>query len=180
MRTFWFGTLICLFTTVGHADAWKDHRKDIDKLERAIYKFQQEMDVLVESKKNSRDRARIEETLSRIVEIHAELISLRKKMDNTRAHLKLEHPDKVSILDDLDSRTEMAKRRKRRSTGPLARQLDQLLIKVQLKFSSFIGVEEQREEVKAAEKMVQEKRKVKREREADVYLRKKSKVRLEK
>ena len=65
--------------SVVQAHNWDEHLEDIEDLQRAIVKSQQEMEVLVEKKKNTREQARIEQTLQRIVEIHAELISLRKK-----------------------------------------------------------------------------------------------------
>ena len=158
------------------AKPWKDHLEDISDLERNIYKFQQELDVLVERKKNTRERARIEQTLQRIVEIHAELISLRKNMDNTREHLKVEHPEKAHILDDYDSRM-FGRKNKSSSSSKLGAHLDDLLLKVQLKYSSFL-LNQEKEEVAEVEKVIMQKHKQKKEREADLYLRKRSKVRL--
>lgn len=175
----WILVLCLLFSVSALATPWDEHIEDIESLERNIYKFEQELDVLVEKKKNTREQARIEQTLSRIVEIHAELISLRKSMDNIRNHLKLEHPDKAHVLDQYDSRVYGRNQRKNRIESPLSRQLDQLLIKIQLKFASFRRDEEsKKEEMVAVEKTLNEKRKKKKEREADVYLRKRSKVRL--
>lgn len=161
------------------AEPWESHQEDILEIERGIFKYQQELDVLVEKKKNTRDRARIEQTLQRIVEIHAELISLRKSMDNMRDHLSLEHPDKVRILDNYDSRMyALKKQNSKHQRSPLSRQLDDLMLKVQLKFASFIRTDEQKEEMVAVESILQKKRKKKKEREADVYLRKRSKIKL--
>ncbi len=171
--------LALLFSAQAMATPWEGHIEDIESLERKIYKFEQELNVLVEKKKNTREQARIEQTLNRIVEIHAELISLRKSMDNVRNHLKLEHPDKAHVLDQYDSRVYGRKQRKNRIESPLSRQLDQLLIKIQLKFSSFMrNQEEKKDEMIAVEETLTKKRKKKKEREADVYLRKRSKVRL--
>ncbi len=173
--------LLCLFlfsVTTAWATPWEGHIEDIENLETSIFKFQQELDVLVERKKNTREQARIEQTLSRIVEIHAELISLRKSMDTIRQHLKLEHPEKAHILDQYDSRVYGRKKRERTGTSPLSQQLDQLMIKIQLKYSSFIRQENEKEEMVAVEKEIGAKRKKKKEREADVYLRKRSKIKL--
>lgn len=170
--------LISMVTVVSHSHDWKHHQEDIEELEHDIFKLQQELDVLVERKKNTRERARIEQTLQRIVEIHAELISMRKSMDTTREHLKLDHPTKVSVLDDYDSRMKSIRKRKNKFASPLSRQLDLLMIKVQLKFSSFIKTEDKKEEQVAVEKVIEGKEKRKKEREADVYLRRRSKVKL--
>ena len=62
--------------------------------------------------------------------------------------------------------------------SPLDHQLDQLLIKIQLKFASFMQPEEKKKELVEVEQVVQEKKKKRKEREADVYLRRKSKVKL--
>lgn len=161
------------------AEPWKGHKSDIEDLERDIYKYEQELQFLVDSKKKTRERARIEQTLQRIVEIHAELISLRKRMDNIREHLKTEHPDFAHVLDDYDSRmlryqTEKGGRRR----SPLSKDLDQLLIKVQLKFSSFVRTEQRKQEMVEVDKVIEGKMKDKKEREADVYLRGRSKVKL--
>ncbi len=173
------GLLVVIFfsSSLLWAEPWEEHIEDVENLETNIFKYQQELDVLVEKKKNTREQARIEQTLSRIVEIHAELISLRKKMDTTREHLKAEHPDKAHILDQYDSRVTDRSKRKRDFNSPLSKQLDQLLIKIQLKFSSFMRAEP-KEEVATVEKVVKKKRKKKKEREADVYLRKRSKIKL--
>ena len=176
-----FKLLIAIFLilpSLSWASPWEEHIGDIENLERSIFKFQQELDVLVEKKKNTREQARIEQTLSRIVEIHAELISLRKSMDNIRSHLKLEHPEKAHILDQYDSRVYGRKQRKRNYDSPLSAQLHQLLIKVQLKYASFRKYDEPKDEMVAVEKTIKRKRKKKKEREADVYLRNRSKVRL--
>lgn len=172
--------LVCLFAAPGlFAEPWEGHQKEIEDLERNIYKFEQELAELVAKKKKTRDKARIEETLQRIVEIHAELISLRKGMDTMRSHLKEFHPEKAHILDNYDSRKKLAlQNRERYKSSPISKQLDQLLIKVQLKFSSFMAAEDQKKEIREVEKVVRSKRKKKREREADVYLRRRSKVKL--
>lgn len=163
------------------AHEWKNHQDEIQDLERDIFKYQQEMDVLVEKKKNTRERARIEQTLARIVEIHAELISLRKAMDNTRVHLQSDHPDKAHILDNYDSRMKAMKNHSKKYRGSkLAQQLDQLLLKVQLKYSSYIRTDTQTDEMIAVETILTKKRKKKKEREADVYLRRRSKIKLTK
>ncbi len=169
-----------LFPVIVNAKPWADHQFEIQELERSIYKSQQELDTLVEKKKNTREQARIEQTLQRIVEIHAELISLRKTLDTTRDHLKAEHPDKVHVLDEYDTRMARYNDRAKRLASPLSQQLDKLLMQVQLKFSSFMTVEDKKEEVLAVEKVVDKKRKKKREREADVYLRERSKIKLTK
>ncbi len=170
--------LIPFLASVAVASPWEQHRADIEDLERSVYKMQQELDFLVERKKNTRETVRIEQTLQRIVEIHAELISLRKSMDNTREHLKAEHPEKAHILDEYDSRMFASKSRTRKFNSPLGRQLDDLLLKVQLKFASFVRTEDRREEVLAVEKVLKTKRKEKKERDADVYLRRRSKIKL--
>lgn len=175
-----------LFFSVGflginaNASPWEKHQFEIQELERSIYKSQQELDTLVEKKKNTRERARIEQTLQRIVEIHAELISLRKDLDTTREHLIAEHPDKAHVLDEYDSRMSRYNDKAKKLASPLSRHLDKLLMQVQLKFSSFINTQDKKEEVVAVERAVNKKRKKKREREADVYLRKRSKVKLTK
>lgn len=161
------------------AAPWEEHQRTIEDLERSISKFEQELDTLVERKKNTRDRARIEETLQRIVEIHSELISLRKSMDTERAHIQEAHPKKTYVLDSYDSRSLKAKKNSRRyKRSHLSSQLDQLLIKVQLKFTKFMTTDDKKEDMVAVEEVVEKKRKKKREREADVYLRRRSKVKL--
>lgn len=171
--------ILLFFSSYAQAHSWDEHLGEVEELERNIYKYQQELDVLIEEKKNTREKARIEQTLQRIVEIHAELISLRKNMDTVREHLKAEHPGKAHILDQYDSRVRSAnKQKKRYSNSPLSGELDQLLIKVQLKFASFMHPEDKKEEILEVEKVMKVKRKQKKEREADVYLRKRSKVRL--
>jgi len=171
--------LFLILSAPAFAGDWDDHFEDITDLERNIVKLQQEMDVLVEKKKKTREQARIEQTLQRIVEIHAELISYRKNMDNMRDHLKLDHPDKVHILDNYDSRMFAVKKKKGKYRGsPLSQKLDHLLIKVQIKYSSFIRTDEKSDEMIAVENVEKRKRKQKKEREADVYLRRRSKIRL--
>ena len=177
-KLFTFIVLIFAFSTA-RTEPWSEHQEKIQDLERNIYKYEQELDVLVERKKNTRERARIEETLQRIVEIHGELISLRKTMDSQRTHLQAEHPDKAHVLENYDSRSvKVGRANKKYGSNPLSPQLDQLLIKVRLKFSSFMVQDEQKDEAIAVEKVVEAKRKKKREREADVYLRRRSKVKL--
>ncbi len=167
------------FSITAQATPWEGHQEDIQDLERSIFKYQQELDVLVEKKKNTRDKARIEQTLQRIVEIHAELISLRKNMDTIRLHLKEVHPEKAHILDNYDSRVIASKKQgEKYKSSPLSRELDQLMIKVQLKFASFIRTEDKTEDMKEVETIITHKRKKKKEREADVYLRNRSKVKL--
>ena len=168
-----------LLPSVSLAHEWHVHRGDIEDLERDIFKLQQELDTLVEKKKKTRERARIEQTLQRIVEIHAELISMRKTMDQTREHLKMDHPTKVAVIDEYDSRMQSIKKAKKsKFSSPLSRQLDMLMIKVQMKYSSFIKTDEKKAESIAVEKVIQEKEKRKKEREADVYLRRRSKIKL--
>jgi hypothetical protein len=173
-----FFTVIILAGVSAWASPWEDHLGDIEYLETQIYKSQQELDVLVEKKKNTREQARIEQTLNRIVEIHAELISLRGRMDNVREHLKDEHPEKAHVLDRYDSRVYGRRSRQRSYNSPLATKLDELILKVQLKFATFLRPEQDKREVLAVEEEISKKRKEKKEREADVYLRKRSKVRL--
>jgi len=161
------------------ADTWPEHQKDIRIIERSIYKYQEELGNLIEKKKKT--RGRVEQSLQRIVEIHAELISLRKSHDNTRAHTRLEHPEHLDELSHLDAKAnQSAKAKSRLVNSPLTRQLDQLLIKVQFKFATFLEVEAPVEKMQVVEKVIRDKRKVKRERDADVYLRKRSKVKLSK
>ncbi len=180
-RIYSFLSLVLLLSGIeAQAKPWEDHKFEIRELERAIYKNQQELDVLVEKKKNTREQARIEQTLQRIVEIHAELISLRRNMDRTRNHLQKEHPDYAHVLDESDSRMDRYNAKVKRLSSPLSQHLDQLLIKVQMKYSSFIDTDKKSEEMVAVEKVVKKKRKKKKEREADVYLRKRSKVKLTK
>lgn len=175
-----FVLALMLTAVVASADPWPEHLENVQDLERNIFKLQQELDTLVEKKKSTRDKARIEETLQRIVEIHAELISYRKRMDSERDHIKLEHPDKTNIIDNYDSRTAKGSASKKWKSSPLGAQLDQLLIKVQMKFATFIKTEEPSKEIVAIEKVVEEKQKKKKEREADVYLRRRSKVKVTK
>lgn len=160
------------------ADPWPEHLQAVQDLERNIYKLQVELDTLVEKKKNTREKARIEETLQRIVEIHAELISYRKRMDAERDHIKLEHPDKANVIDNYDSRVSKTSPTNKYKRSSLSGDLDQLLIKVQMKFASYIKTEEPSREILAVEKVVEEKQKKKKEREADVYLRRRSKVKV--
>ena len=166
-------------TLPAHSEPWPEHQANIQDLERNIYKFEQELQTLIEKKKKTRERARIEQTLQRIVEIHAELISLRKRMDNTREHLKDEHPEYAHVLDDYDSRMSRYQQQKDSyRQSPISKELDDLLMKVQLKFSSFIRTEKKNQAMEDVEEVVTEKLKKKKEREADVYLRRRSKVKL--
>lgn len=176
---------LCILVTLvfgfsfAKADPWESHKEEVQELEHNIIKYEQELGELVEKKKKTRDKVRIEETLQRIVEIHAELISLRKSMDTLAAHLKVEHPEKAHILDDYDSRKRSRVSQSGRfKRSPITKQLDQLLIKVQVKYASFMKVDDKKEAVQKVEKVVQKKKKEKREREADVYLRRRSKVKL--
>ena len=173
--------VLFLFSSSVQALPWEEHLENIGELENGIFKYQQEMDVLIDKKKNTRERARIEQTLQRIVEIHAELISLRKTMDNTREHLKKNHPEKAHILDNFDSRMFAVKKNKKKNpNSALSKDLDQLLLKVQLKYSSFMSYENTSEKFKKVEQVIESKYKKKKEREADVYLRKRSKIKLSK
>jgi hypothetical protein len=174
-----FAFLLILLASPLYAHEWGEHIGEIEELERNIMKLQQEMEVLVEKKKNTREQARIEQTLQRIVEIHAELISLRGNMDHMRLHVESEHPDKIHVLDNHDSRMMAYKNKKGRlSNSPLSHKLDDLLLKVQMKYSTFIRTDDKTDEMIAVEKVVKDKRKRKKEREADVYLRKRAKIKL--
>lgn len=182
MKTPWMRiNLIVVFSLMFHpvvfAEEWSGHIENIERIEKSLYKFQQELDVLVETKKKTRDRARIEETLQRIVEVHAELISLRKDLDTERDHLKKDHPDMAHVLDSFDTRVK-PKSEKKYTLSPLDSQLDNLLIKVKLKFASFMEDGDQKKEMVEVKKVVEVKKRKKKEREADVYLRRKSKVKL--
>lgn len=170
--------LILLLSGPLWAEEWSDHQSTISRIERDIYKNQNELDVLVESKKKTRDRARIEETLQRIVEIHAELIALRKELDGERKHIQQEHPDKVALLEYIDPTKKPKSENAKSAVSPLDHQLDQLLIKIQLKFASFMQPEEKKQELVEVEQVVKAKKKKRKEREAEVYLRRKSKVKL--
>ena len=171
--------LLCPIFSFAHE--WPEHQRRIEELEKSISKFEQELSVLVDRKKKSRDSARNEENLQRIIEIHAELISLRRDMDHQRTHITAEHPKMAHVLDSYDSRSLKANQRKKRyRRSHLSSRLDQLLIKVQMKYSSFTRQEEQTTDMIAVEKVVEKKRKKKREREADVYLRRRSKIKLTK
>ena len=167
--------LLLPLTSVAHD--WAEHLDDIQRLEKGIYKYQQELDVLVDRKKKTRDAARIEETLQRIVEIHAELISLRQDLDKNRKHIAAEHPEQKGVLDNINAAA-APKKKKRLGYSPLDRQLDDLLIKIQLKFATFMQPEEKKQVMKDVEEVVKVKKRKKKEREADVYLRRKSKVKL--
>ena len=163
------------------ADSWDHHLAELAEVEHNINKLQEEMDTLVKRKKNTRDQARIEETLQRIVEIHAELIAQRKIIDDSQLHAKAEHADLAHVINGFDKRTKQAHKQKSKyGFSPLGSQLDALLVKIQLKYSTFIRTEEPKEELVAVEKLVQKKRKKKREREADVYLRRRSTIKLSK
>lgn len=173
-----FLTLIILtFSFSALAEEWSEHLKNIDRIDRGIYKLEQELDVLVERKKKTRDHARIEETLQRIVEIHAELIALRKDIDLEKRHIKDEHPEHADLVDNLDV-GKKASTTKPKGLSPLDQQLTELLIKIQLKFASFMEPEIKKQEMKDVEAVVKVKERKKKEREADVYLRRKSKVKL--
>lgn len=160
------------------AAPWETHQAEIEDLERSVYKLQQELEFLVERKKNTRERVRIEQTLQRIVEINAELISLRKTMDTTRTHLEAEHPEQAGILDEYDSRMFAFRKKNRKYNSPISKQLDSLLLKVQLKFASFVTTDDRRTQVREVENVLKKKRKQKKEREADIYLRRRSKIKL--
>ncbi|MCJ8276046.1 MAG: hypothetical protein HRT44_05635 [Bdellovibrionales bacterium] len=166
-----------LLSIISNAHEWSEHLDDIQRLEKGIYKYQQELDVLVDRKKKTRDAARIEETLQRIVEIHAELIALRQDLDKTKKHIGEVHPEQVGVLDNLNLEAK-PKKKKRLGTSPLDRQLDDLLIKIQLKFATFMQPEDKKDEMIEVEEVVKVKKRKKKEREADVYLRRKSKVKL--
>ncbi len=161
------------------AEPWVEHQKTLSNTEREIFKHQQELEVLVEKKKGTHDRYRIEETLQRIVDIHTELITLRKIMDTERAHIKSMHPEKAALLENIQFDPK-AKGNPKNKFSPISAELDELLLKVQLKYASFQLPEEKKAELVQVEKIVELKEKKKKEREADVYLRKRSRVRLEK
>lgn len=182
---FFVRSFVLIFIPVlvfGHE--WKEHKYEIRQLESQIIKLEQELEIMVERKKNTRQASQIEQTLQRIVEIHSELITLRKTMDTTRDHLKLDHPDKVAFLNEFDSRMKNAKKKKVTKKTPLSRRLDDLLIKIQLKYAGFAKIEEKeeekKEEVAVVEKVIEVKKKEKKEREAKDYLQRRMPVKLSK
>jgi hypothetical protein len=173
--------LIFLSAHSVQASPWDSHLKTLEGLDNDIRKLEEELDVLVDKKKNSRDQARTEEALQRIVEIHSELITARKSFDKERIHIEQEHKEQAHLLDAYDSRTSKTKKNsKKYIASPISSELDQLLIKVQLKFASFMQNQEPTKDVQAVQQVVDQKRKQKREREADVYLRSRSRVKLSK
>lgn len=175
---FLFCLLTLLYCDLASAAPWSEHQEVIQEVERETYKLEQELQVQVERKNSTRDHSRREEIVQRIVEIHAELIGQRKKIDNIRSHLKLEHPDLKVDLDQYDSRSSGVTANRSRPPSRISGQLDQLLMKVERKFASFVKQEEKKKEIIEVEKVVQKKEKRKKERDADTYLRRKSKVRL--
>ncbi len=174
-----FFVTVLLSTSTLFAEAWVEHQKTLVDTERSIFKYQQELEVLVEKKKKTKDRARIEETLQRIVDIHTALITLRKKMDSERIHIEKEHPEKAALLENVQFDPKAPKTLKNKFS-PISSDLDQLLLKVQLKYASFQVPEEKKAELVEVEKVIELKEKRKKEREADLYLRKRSRVKLEK
>lgn len=166
---------VCSFLWAGD---WAEHQRNIATMDRDIYKHQQELEVLVEKKKNTHDQFRIEETLQRIVEIHTALLTMRKKLDEERRHIEQEHPEQKAWLEEVNRMQSETNQPTRKRTA-LSAQLDELLLKVQLKYAQFQLPEDKNEELAEVDKVVEIKEKKQKSREADVYLRKRSKVKLE-
>ncbi|MCB0377351.1 MAG: hypothetical protein KDD33_02575 [Bdellovibrionales bacterium] len=165
------------------AGQWAEHSKEIRMIEKQIFKYEQELENLVEKKKRYRDRGKIEETVQRIVEIHSELIGLRNNLHTIAQHVKAEHPDRAGQLNETFDEGHEKAAKKDIMLSPLDRQLNILIAKIRTKFAGFMKPEEDDDEeldenLVEAEKVIEEKKQKKREREAEIYLRRKSKVRL--
>jgi len=161
---------------------WPEHQKQIQFIEKKLHKFERELDILVQRKKNSFDQVRLQETLERIITIHSELIHLRQKMDDQKEHLQAEHPDKAHVLKHYDaSLMKPGEVGEDYFKSELSPRLNDLLLKVKLKYSSFLNPDkEAKKELAEVDKMIKEKKKVKRSRDAEAYLRERSDIKLSK
>ena len=181
MRTLNFSFLILLLLPLSTvADEASSHIDNIDQFKKRIYKYEQELNIQIEKKKTLRDRARVEETLQRIVEIHAELIAIRQSLNTEEKHLRLDHPQLASEHEKEGGSKLSKVDRKKYQLSPVDRKLDKLLEKIQSKYASYIVKEEEKKKaaVKEFEGVVRQKKKEKKQRDSDTYLRRKSKVRL--
>ena len=170
-----------VFASLLWAEPWESHQEQIQLIEKQMYKFEKELNVLVERKKSSHDQVRIHETLDRILEIHAELIGLREKMDEQKIHLEKEHPDKAHILKHFDARLIKSQIDQREYTrSELSGQLDQLLIKIKMKYSHLAGEEKAERDLAEMNALVSEKKEQKKNRKAETYLRERSDIKLSK
>lgn len=170
--------LIILLSLPLSASEWSTHRQNIKNIETQIIQLETELEDKVEKKKSTKNQARVEENLQRIVEIHSELISLRKDLSNEIQHTKLDHADKASLSSVQESKKRLESSNKRFSMNPLNLKLDQLIRKIQSKFASFIEEAEDSEELVEVEEMIKQKKLKRKEKESQIYLRKKSKVKL--
>lgn len=171
--------LLCVFTL--WADSWDQHKEQIHLIEKEMYKLEKELDVLVKRKNRSQDQVRVKETLDRIIDIHTHLIGLREKMDNQRKHLNEQHPDKAHVLQHYDAR--LMKERggnKNYTRSELSDQLDALLIQVKMKYASFFDEENSKKALEEIDKIVEDKKKTKRNRESETYLRERSDIKISK
>jgi hypothetical protein len=160
---------------------WDQHQESIQLIEKEMYKLEKELDILVQRKKNSYDQVRVHETLERIVSIHAELIDLRHQMDMLKTHLEQEHPEKAHVLKHYDSELIKSQaNQKHFSSSELTEELDQLLIKVKLKYASFFDPDKQKRGLAEVDQIVKDKKKEKRNRDAETYLRERSDIKLSK
>ena len=174
-----FISIYFLFSaTVSFATEWGVHRQNIRNIETQILQLEAELKDKVDRKKSTKDRAMIEESLQRIVEIHAELISLRKDLSNEISHVKMDHPKEASSLNIQESKKMLSDAKKKFSMNPLNIKLDDLIRKIQSKFASFIQEAEETEEVLEIDEVIKQKKLQRKEKESQIYLRKKSKVRL--
>ena len=138
-----------------------------------------ELEKKVEVKNTTRDQARVEETLQRIVEIHAELISLRRELDEVIEHVKDDHKEmgeKAQMFGAVKDRLAVEKRN--RMIDPLQLRLDEMLRKIQTKYATMINQKADSEEIREVERVLKKKKKYRQEKESREYLRRKSKVKL--
>lgn len=169
---------VFLIVPTAWSSEWSVHRQTIKDIETKIMQLEMELDDKVKRKKSTKNQARVEENLQRIVEIHSELISLRKDLNNEIEHTKLDHPDKATSNSLKESKKMLEDSRRRFSVNPLNIKLDDLLRKIQSKFASFIQEAEESEELVEVEEVIKKKKLMRKEKESQIYLRKKSKVKL--
>lgn len=171
-----------LMASLAWSAPWPDHQKQIEFIEKELHKFERELDILVQRKKNSFDQVRLQETLERIITIHSELIHLRQKMDDQKEHLQTEHPDKAHVLKYFDaSLMKPDKGADDYFKSELSARLNDLLLKVKLKYSSFLDPDKAtKKQLVEVDKTIEEKKKVKRSRDAETYLRERSNIKLSK
>ena len=161
------------------AEDFADHKKNIASIEQQIQALDKELAKNTAKKKTLRDTQKTEDLLQRIIQIQGEIISQKKDLDLEIQHVKAEHHEEgkaMNMFAEVKQRTD-SKRRKDRSS-PLQIQMSGLFQKIRSKYSSFIVEEEGSEELEAVEKVVKTQAGKRRAKEAEVYLRKKSEIKL--